>query len=145
MTETESTSFLHIPIELRLEIYKHVIPGCLASGSPNDLTCLSLVCQVIHEELGQVLTAGVQTVSDAQTAWIKTCQKDREVVYEPLRLLCSYEDLYRSCTASKLTVTSVEPLGWTKWLRSCPKYMCKYSEVSDLEHIPFFKSLLAGL
>jgi hypothetical protein len=145
MAKIESIGFLHIPIELRLEIYKHLIPDCLASGSPNDLTSLSLVCHGIHQELGQAFTARVRALFDAQTAWIRTCQKDREVIYEPLRLICSYDDLFSSCAAPKLTITFPEPLGWTKWPRASPKLKRNWSRIPPLEEIPSFMQLLAGL
>jgi hypothetical protein len=145
MAKPDSISFLHIPIELRLEIYKHLVPDCLASGSPNDLTSLSLVCHSIHQDLSQISTARVRALFDAQTAWIKRCKKDREIIYEPLRLLCSHDDLFGSSTAPKLTITLPEPLGWTKWPRASPKHRRKYSSIPPLEEIPSFEQLLAGL
>jgi hypothetical protein len=122
MAQNHPMNFLRISTELRMEVYKSVIHDCFASGNLRGLVGIFLACRKTHEELQLLFTTRVLTLLNAQGIWIKTCRDDLTVSYRPLRLASSLSTLFSTTGTTTLTIGLPEPIEWSEWPRSIPKW-----------------------
>jgi hypothetical protein len=69
MSNAQSSAFLGIPTELRLEVYEYLIVECLADGPVSDIAGLFHCCREVNQELEAEYMPKIRRLLRAKYEW----------------------------------------------------------------------------
>jgi hypothetical protein len=79
--EQTSSQLLHLPTELRLEVYNHLLTSTLADGAASDIAGLYMSCKTTQSEM-QTQVANVQPILNVKHAWDIDSQAEGTLHFE---------------------------------------------------------------
>ena len=80
MSDIQSSGFLRMPVELRLDVYQRLFVNCLADGYVSDVAGLYLCCSEVRDEIEAEYMTKIRPLLQAKYEWESTGFQD-----EPLR------------------------------------------------------------